>query len=298
MSRIFQSATEVLVWLGPSADDSDNLMRKYTEIGNMADDFNLGSYLSPERIELLSYILSESDLNDPATVRFRNLTRRLVEILDKDTVLAMVALEKRSWFSRVWVLQEYALARSASYVCGNMMMPCASLELARDAISFALQNISRDLRPFTIPLFQNPISMFSIARRLRLHRNENVPYQDGLSVYDTLRLLCTIRPMQAAFACDRIYGVLRVATDAEKLGLEPDYALRDRVDFIFARVTRALVLNGDSDIFSMVQYPKVQMHLPSWVPDFTSFIQAALLPRPQRRPAQSTTPAQGLILKS
>ncbi|KAH0091514.1 HET-domain-containing protein, partial [Aureobasidium melanogenum] len=84
MSIIFNSATKVLVWLGPA--DSDSALA----------------------FEFVSRCL-DSDVFDRA-MRDPHVSK---------DIKALVSLMKRPWFSRRWIVQEIAVARTAILHCGN-----------------------------------------------------------------------------------------------------------------------------------------------------------------------------------
>lgn len=75
----------------------------------------------------------------------------------------------------------------------------------------------------------------------------------GHTFYELLRLPSANSDMQASLACDRIYGILGLATDTDRLGLRADYAHANRIDLSYARTTKALVANGRTAILTMVQ---------------------------------------------
>lgn len=74
----------------------------------------------------------------------------------------------------------------------------------------------------------------------------------GHTLYELLRLPSANNHMQASLACDRIYGILGLATDADRLGLCADYAFANRIDLSYACTTEALVANGHTAILTMV----------------------------------------------
>ncbi|OAK93731.1 hypothetical protein IQ06DRAFT_199462, partial [Phaeosphaeriaceae sp. SRC1lsM3a] len=110
----------------------------------------------------------------------------------------------------------------------------------------------------------------------------------GLTLCHVLKLLYTDHDMQATNTCDKIYAILGLAADVEALGLQADYTIKDRIDLVFGRTTKAIVANGGDarGILSMVQHPKPRAELPSWVPDFTtkldiSFAEASIVGVPE-----------------
>jgi len=89
MSQIYSQASRVVVYLGESADESDNAMNWIREI-DVPSDFGQSAYSYDGK----------------------------VKIIRPDTAM-IEALLRRPWFSRVWVLQEVALANEAVVCCGS-----------------------------------------------------------------------------------------------------------------------------------------------------------------------------------
>ncbi|PQE14256.1 hypothetical protein CJF31_00006829 [Rutstroemia sp. NJR-2017a BVV2] len=83
MSKIYSKAARVLIWLGETAHESDKAL---------------------ETIRIIAEDNSTNSLKDTATQQ------------------AVLALLERSWFQRIWVLQEVAAARQILVICGSMMV--------------------------------------------------------------------------------------------------------------------------------------------------------------------------------
>ncbi|KAM0324789.1 hypothetical protein ACHAQA_007755 [Verticillium albo-atrum] len=115
------------------------------------------------------------------------------------TSLIPKMLERR-YFSRVWVLQEVALAKQATLICGDHTMPW---------LSFA-RSMLRRAPEFTIP------------RLPAVLRFEKRTYRDWGSV---LELLDFARETDASDARDKIYAVFGLVACAESEGLVADYTV-------------------------------------------------------------------------
>ena len=76
---------------------------------------------------------------------------------------------------------------------------------------------------------------------------------------------------EATYPRDKIYGLLGLASDAEKLGIVPNYGdMHSEIEtaHILTDVTSKLLSLGYVDILAWSQSPKSIERLPSWVPDF------------------------------
>lgn len=107
IGQVYENARQVLAWLGPDEDgialDCFNLLEKW----NLYLDEQLDIYKHPQNIPSLEF--PRLICNDPA--RGSKLRR----------------LMSRSWFSRVWVVQEAGLAKECHLLWGDQCMSIAEL---------------------------------------------------------------------------------------------------------------------------------------------------------------------------
>ena len=91
MRLIYERASQVFVWLGEASDDSDFAMDLIAHIG--ASDYTRQS------------VLDDNDDN-PSVI--------------KSGTSALCASLERPWWTRLWVLQEFAVASAVPIIgCGN-----------------------------------------------------------------------------------------------------------------------------------------------------------------------------------
>jgi len=94
------------------------------------------------------------------------------------------------------------------------------------------------------------------------------------SLRSLLQRTCIFRPagkpLEATDARDKIYGLLGLASDSEKLGISPDY--KKSTTDVYTDVARALIADGHTTILAWCQQPTSVEQFPSWVPDFSSHI--------------------------
>ncbi|ROT40457.1 HET-domain-containing protein [Sodiomyces alkalinus F11] len=128
MKDVYSKAEQTLTWLGPAADGSDELMDCWADIGGTAQRLGLDSYFTKERLPLLYTKVRNEDPDDELTREIQKLLERSRPIFDS-VLEAMVAWDKRPWFSRVWVVQEVALCANAMFVEHD-----SQATLARDRI--------------------------------------------------------------------------------------------------------------------------------------------------------------------
>ncbi|EJP61380.1 MFS allantoate transporter [Beauveria bassiana ARSEF 2860] len=101
MSRIYQQADQVICWLGVQENNSD-IAFKLLRILNLSD----GMYEAYNDLVAGGYARSPADLFSPSNT------------LGK----AVALLFQRSWFERLWIVQEVALANRVLVHCGACSM--------------------------------------------------------------------------------------------------------------------------------------------------------------------------------
>jgi hypothetical protein len=195
----------------------------------------------------------------------------------------------RPWFTRVWVVQEFALAASDPiFVCGTKLLPAWLAFQARQVLHLppALEVLyERPTPPYERlraldDIYANPTVPFFTARRRREKLLLRGPDEPGAG--DTLLDLVTRLYVsdggdrlvfEATDPRDRIYGLLGLATDAAALGITPDYSPTVTAGLAYARATRAIIWQQSLgqqhpgaaaagggeyalDILSLAQFPK------------------------------------------
>lgn len=108
IGEVYRLASRVVVWLGPSSDGSDEVMKRLGELGLRMPDVDFGN---PASWDSLRYRVSM------AAVSLQYVHREDMENLYK--------FFSRAWFDRLWVRQEIFLATQDAAVvqCGNTQVP-------------------------------------------------------------------------------------------------------------------------------------------------------------------------------
>lgn len=176
--------------------------------------------------------------------------------------LAILRLLKRSWWTRIWVVQEILLAKKVIFKCGDAEVPSAKLLNWAAAGLDALYALCDD------PDSPGPIfPAIIILHGLRHPVSESRDAVDYLTSYG---MRAASRPH------DHIYGLLGFipAKDRALIG-EPDYD--SRAEDVFTNVTTKLMVgSGSLELLLAAGLPAPQeaaystrLDLPSWVPDWT-----------------------------
>ena len=240
MREVYARASCVVIWLGPAADGSDDVM---DYLGSLLPETALKQhrkfmYLGPET---WNWVAAEP--RDQLPIFMKKLDH----------------LISRSWFSRIWVIQEAVVSRKACFVCGGKI---ASWE----------------------QMFSLAWSMFNDHRNDSLH---NLGVQRGVSPVSTILFIQSLRydkirvsleqvleisiGSKATDPRDRIYAVQNLANEPgiESLLLKPDYNRTVSQVYTDIAVRFYEVQNGHILKLSGRARQNI-IGLPSWVIDWTS----------------------------
>ncbi|KAI4221592.1 MAG: hypothetical protein L6R36_006800 [Xanthoria steineri] len=229
MPDIYSLAQGVIVWLGPEEDDSNVAMEVINDIGlNVTVDWELLQY----RVDPCSSLDSHG-LN-----------------LSPQQWLSIMNLLSRSWFDRLWVVQEICLARKwVRMVCGFKITPFVTFGNAIGYLEGKYNRITdREME-----------TLFGI-RRLFALKAWGGPRLEYV-LHETRHRECKDKK-------DRVYAVLSLLPEREKLGILPDYTIS--APDVFENVI--LQKLKYSKTLRMLRYCSIKsrsMDIPSWVPDWS-----------------------------
>ncbi|KAK1599316.1 heterokaryon incompatibility protein [Colletotrichum navitas] len=270
MAQIYSKAELVIVWLGPAADGSDAVMECWGDVGQAARDLGIESYLTRERLPLLFPVLENRDPGDEVTASFQALLQRAAPAFQA-VLEAMLAFNERPWFNRVWTIQEQALGANTFFLCGSKTLDIDLLPPARLIYDRCISILCRENmgdRNYLNLLDKAQDQRFGPLMSLRRRRRNFVKGEGpGDDLYTLLGRTYVTGDAEATLPRDRIYGLLSIAVDAERLQIVPDYASPD-CHPTFVEAARALVRAGHVQTLSFSQFPKDMGGLPSWVPDW------------------------------
>lgn len=235
MADIYNLAFRVLSWLGPEAagDNSGLALSTSTYIGQQIEAIgNGGIFETPDAKESKWY------------------SPHAVFPYDATAWAAVQALLSRSYFERVWILQEVAGANDkAMAICGG------------NSISWTLLKNALIILPNNNTI---PPAVRELAEAL-LHlaiRPEIVPIPD---------LFAMSRMRKCTDPRDKVYGVLGMAPRKFNLAMRPHYS--KSLDFIYANAVMTYATMEHSlvlvQLCQISQRSDVAQKLPSWIPDFS-----------------------------
>jgi len=295
MRSIYDSATCVLIWLGPTANDSDCIMNLISTIGQQCFDLNL-----PELDSSGNQVWP-----DPSTYERRlKLRETLNELLNREGHLKIVkafgAFCERRWWKRVWAVQELAVAQRVTFICGPKIVTHdifdRALSFWQNWVEETVQQRAKiytlnELKELDRDEFFHSLARGSFglaARSMLSHRSK---YQKRKSedksttLYETLNQAYThssndTTPLQATKDKDRIFALVGLVEQDyyETLGLALDYNVTPdstgsltEGEVVYMKIAEALLKAGYLDLLGLFQPGKIfggNQTLPSWCPDW------------------------------
>jgi hypothetical protein len=291
-----------LVWLGPAADGSDGLMDVFIKMGKFAEEFKLLDYYTKERFEELRKIVAKTVPDDPDTMEYHAFCESILPLFTHGFYTSLMAFYKRPWFLRTWVIQEFALAPKATFICGHKTISAENLMVVLQMINMTMSGkvikaAPQDRVMTGLLAAINEINtlqpFFSLRQRHKLRENGR---SQGDGLYQILQKVHVSQSVQASQGCDMIYGLLGLVNDKKSLGIQIDYDLP--TDVVYTRTARALIQSGKIDLLVLAQHKKHDISLPSWVPDWRSEIRRsfAWISDEEKKPLFSASAGMALEL--
>ncbi|KAH6893172.1 heterokaryon incompatibility protein-domain-containing protein [Thelonectria olida] len=278
MDHIYTGAIETLIWLGPASERSARAVDivKKTAVDAEQKILNWTSTQTYGN----AFLPNDTDL----------LVRNGLPPLTAEDWNDMADIFTRSWFGRVWMVQEVALSRNPTVLIGNHELPWDVI--GHTSLVVGLSNVLVGL--FTTGQSQNgPLVMGIIhSTGLQIAREwskgasgkfqgviDRANFSAGIDTHHPsshlLRLLLSTVGFHATFRRDRVYSLLGIANHLsqmqgqDRLSLEIDYkSTDDQVLTSFGlslfRNTQSLHLLSHAGLAGR----GVESNMPTWIPSF------------------------------
>ncbi|KAF4636544.1 hypothetical protein G7Y89_g1529 [Cudoniella acicularis] len=208
--------------------------------------------------------LEQIFVNTPNFLRPQNTIFRLLERTNEWRTFRR--LVERPWFSRIWVVQEVALASKASILCDGEQMDWH--RFARVMEELDRQSLGALLLPQDgVGVLQTtvmPIGWPSI-RKIQAARNTTTR-KELLSLEKTINLFVGFN---ATDPRDKVFAILGIVEDRDDEAWQPDY--RKPVEKLYEEVTENMMWKEESlGLLSSagIGGNRAIEGLPSWVPDY------------------------------
>lgn len=251
MGFIYRKANQVLVWLG---NDNPHMTLAIDLLHKLSSQHFYGHNYGPKNI---------------------------VTSLDENQWTALIYFFTRSWWSRIWVVQEVMYGQEVIVVCGKHQLPWETLKQATKSYvpgRYMYRKCEASSRLAAL------CADFEQLNKYKRHYLENpsgsgLPTWKGTRPRDTMlrqplqNLLWIFRHRQATEPKDKIYALLDLAK--QPVPVEPDYS--KSTGDVYCQLAKSL-MNGAGEhdplnylaITHNIDTPRV-LDLPSWVPDWMAW---------------------------
>ncbi|OTA98263.1 hypothetical protein M426DRAFT_326124 [Hypoxylon sp. CI-4A] len=270
MRLIYKRAKNCTIWVGEPDEHTSEALHHVMEYGCNDEMRN-------------AFIQKESS-------KSRDLFTKWIYGLSKESIKALLTLFSRTWFSRVWVIQEAILAgRNIAGLCGSMffafepLLELGAVIHGTKLLGFllimphansgdgmykkAIQSINEGEDTFrTCSMNLNNIASLTSAK---------IGISDGSGMPNFKEAVGMIRRCQCTDPRDRIYGILSIVAEFQsesgKPTIEADYTLPTATVYVKATVA-AILATGELGFLEFTHAPqfKTLQGLPSWCPDYNS----------------------------
>ncbi|KAJ6789722.1 hypothetical protein PWT90_00586 [Aphanocladium album] len=264
MHRTFSEASTVIAWLGMPFPDSALLFRFFKQAGAAAHE---------EQWQMLAELIEHADYL-PVKDAFRRFCQR-------------------PYWSRLWVIQEFA-------VCARLRIVCGDASIDADGDFFALMaaeypespeeedaeetTAQADVQTAAVSQLEEMLTApeRSFADSLITRRDRYRPFPDSTeNSSDTFfRVLTTCLVLEADYNWpmasdprDRVFALMQLASDLQDFDKGfVDYA--KSTEQVYHQTTATFLKQGHVDVLSFCQFPKRWTNLPSWVVDWDTQVRS------------------------
>ncbi|KAJ4211498.1 hypothetical protein NW759_012410 [Fusarium solani] len=255
MHSIYSDADQVIAWLGTGDEKTDLICRLMRDTGRA---------IRQRDVEALKKLYGKDGSVDLAAAKE-----------------AFHGFSERRYWTRLWVLQEFAVGRRVAVACGNWIVKADLIT----ATLWAVDIIQRHSRKKPIEgldiirknyefVFESPLIsyVYNLFTRRALFRP---PSSDTQSSYadPLLKVIATSLSLEVDYNSvyssdprDRVFALLNLAADKDHFDTFPDYSMS--VEEVYKEAARKMLLQGDIDVLLYCQTPRKIKSLPSWVPDW------------------------------
>lgn len=214
MDKIYTRANEVYAWIGPREGDSDLAM------------------------EILGSENPEVDIDPPEDPEVAHD--------------AIVQLLNRSYFTRMWIIQEICLPQNVYFLCGKKKAPFGSWVKNLYSMKGSIP------AQYAQHLF-DPIRGFRAQTRLADH---------GKQREDLVGWLLQTRRSKASDDRDKLYALISLASDGRRMILAPNYT-QDLLQVCRDTTAQMLGVGHRTAVLLMAHRTDERHGWPSWVPNWS-----------------------------
>ncbi|KAH6696616.1 heterokaryon incompatibility protein [Leptodontidium sp. MPI-SDFR-AT-0119] len=274
MGHIYTKCKRVFIWIGPG-NKSSNQYFDFTK--EVCQEGVLARFLgqrSTAFIDIFDAVM-DTDISVEGTDKEDrdDILSLLAVYGDRFPLDGIINVLQRTWFSRLWIIQEACLAPDLVFVCGSRSL---CFDCFRSGMLFYTINNTHWTNTVTHTIPKDEVR----RRNLVFNLNKNF-----IRIIQERRAIHTIGEKQkfsdlvlkynvnngkpkigASLPEDRLFGLLGIATENDTCN---DVRVRyGEVAEVYTEFA-GILLTEKPDIISLSQHPKRVSTLPSWVPDWS-----------------------------
>jgi len=209
MGSIYATASRVMVWLG-----SENLSEAFTTLKGL-----------------------EKASDDGMSTANLQLTDPVNKIM-----AAILRITETPWFTRLWIIQEFVLAKDVHFCAGNQHISDNVLEKAIENISSKLGRLDTT-SSFVLEFYKRSVMVNNLFHFRRTWHDYPYSGLQGLSLHDCCQWVHSI-PRKCTDKRDLIYALLGMVQGPTRI--VPNYSLT--VTGVFLEFTWSEITAGNMDI--------------------------------------------------
>jgi hypothetical protein len=264
MKDIYERADHVVVWLGSSADNSELVMATFqviSEYGPFDNSLDWTDNCDNILSEIVAILIKETHDLDWTE-------ERVLDLLD----VAYDALCQRAYWKRLWVIQEFAVARHLTIACGRSRLSFekfGSVWWTLDKVRYAFEEPGNSEKAIYQIAYECSSYASTFVDGVLIRRDW---YQRGTptDLYGlvTVNLLLEFDynyPL-ASDPRDRIFSLFGLACDGQNFSEFPDYS--KSTEEIYTILARKAIAQGKIGMLAICRFPR-NHHMPTWVPDWS-----------------------------
>ena len=239
MKDIYRGAQEVVIWIGEENKDTPDGIRVLKQFPTLSSE---GWPLDFETTPYIEELLRKMGLPE----------------IESPVWKSVIDLYRRTWFTRIWVIQELSVARSAVVYCGQQSCPWSCFSLAVRCVDRIMRRNAYKRR-----------LLFEYNRFLAMDFSRG-GFQEGAK-FSLLGTSSMARSSYSMDPRDKIFGLLGLASDGKDLLPNPDYSTP--VAEVYQTLTKKMISKDNSlEVLGEVQDPRWTLieELPSWAVDWSA----------------------------
>ncbi|KIW24128.1 uncharacterized protein PV07_09860 [Cladophialophora immunda] len=289
MRRVYQQAEKVIAFVPQTPDDTqslNDLVVKILNAGRKCQEL-IDSGVIMDQNELLESTEAanaESPGEAPSSPSKREINIKQLPLKPTGTCIedydlppeddpAWIAWRKffaSPYFRRIWILQEYAMARSVDYRFGDGQAPSSLMLLAM----YYVRYMSRLLNAHYLGRGENSeLTRAALLgwKGLEGMTIERVSIQDGDEAEKLIHKIHSAMSFDATDPRDKIYALLGLVSDAGAFMDLVTYEQDQTYAKVYRSFARAFIENGHCvNILRMACLMPWNPELPTWIPDWSA----------------------------